>query len=93
VGPRRLARRRESLSHWTESAGRAKERLIVQTGEDVLRGRRIEGGRFQGLGPALRAQKGGQAASDFVLESGLEPIETYAVNAGFTWPPEHSNTH
>ena len=48
---------------------------------------------FQGFRPALRAEQGAQAGTDFVFQTRFEPIETYTVNARLPRPPKHSDTH
>jgi hypothetical protein len=49
--------------------------------------------RFQGFGPSLGAEQGGQAGTDFVFHANLEPIQTYTINARLAGPPKHSDTH
>jgi hypothetical protein len=49
--------------------------------------------RFQGFRPALGAEQGAQAGTDFVFHTRFEPIETYTINARHPWSPKHSDTH
>jgi hypothetical protein len=49
--------------------------------------------RLQGFRPAFCAEQGAQAGTDFVFQTGFEPIEAYTINALLAGSAKHSYTH